>query len=230
MRSLQVGDVVLTPNGYEKVYTIDHRSENKLTEFIQIHTEANEPLEVTETHLMFMQGKNDPVEAKSIAVGDNLQGFFDGEIKSVKVEQITSINKRGLYNPITSSGTIIVNGLVTSTYTAVNVSDGSNYLMVGGFKILSMHDFMHLAMSPFKTFCLSLSDSSFCAVSEGNEHNVYNQFGLKFLAFGRAQNRLVQNFIVSAIVLGLVSLNFVFSPFVIVSLMLMKTFKTQTKK
>jgi hypothetical protein len=229
MKSLQVGDVVLTPSGYEKVYTIDHRSEKKQTDFIQIHTEIERPLEVTGTHLMFKAGKNDPVEARSIVVGDELQGYFDGEMKSVVVEQITSISKNGLYNPITSSGTIVVDGLVTSTYTAVNLSDGSNYITIGGYKVMSMHDFMHMAMIPFKTICMSLSDASFCTVSDGNEHNIYDQFGLTLMKFGKSQNVLVQNGIMFSLISFLVVVITFTKPTVLISLVLFKSMKKQTK-
>lgn len=228
MALLQVGDVVLTPSGYEKVYTIDHRSEYKNTDFIKIHTDFEGALEVTGTHLMYKVGEHDPVEARFIMVGDELQGFIDGEMKSVVVEQITTISKNGFYNPITSSGKIVVNGLVTSTYTAVNLNDGMNYLTVGGFKILSMHDFLHLAMVPFKAICMPLS-ASICSVTDGNEHNSYNQIGLTLMAYGKSQNVYVQNAILLSLIILFLCFYLLSNPVVIISLIFIKAMKKGTK-
>lgn len=227
MKALQVGDVVLTPSGYEKVYTIDHRSEDQMAEFIQIYTFMEEPLEITANHLIYVQGKKDPVKASSVIVGDKLQGFFEGEMKSVEVESISSISKRGLYNPITESGSIVVNGLVTSTYTAVDISSGSNYVEVAGFKVLSLHDFLHLAMVPFKTVCMSLPNANVCSIPEGKEHNSYDELGLQLMSFGKSQNIIMQNAILLSILTILCSINIISSPVVFVSMFLFRTFRKQ---
>ena len=58
-----------------------------------------------------------PVPASTIVVGDILWTVY-GEKKVVEINQISSY---GLYNPLTTNGTIVVNnGIITSTYTSPN--------------------------------------------------------------------------------------------------------------
>ena len=75
MEALQVGDYVKIGKGevYEKVYAFGHHVPHKNTEFVQIHTNAGSPLEVTSEHLVFVNGKTNPVRAGSIKIGDLLQ-------------------------------------------------------------------------------------------------------------------------------------------------------------
>jgi hypothetical protein len=223
MKALQIGDMVQTPHGYEKVYTIDHRNENKPTDFVQIHTKLDGALELTSEHLIYLHGKHDPVEAGSVVVGDLLLSVISSSLSAVQVTHVSTVTRNGLYNPITSSGTIVVDGVVTSTYTAVDVTGGSHYLTINGYKMLSMHDFMHLAMGPFKTLCMSASgfmSESICSIEKGEEHNAYNKIGLQLLSFGKNQSNVVQTCIVIVLIALFLGFYLTCNPtFVVMSLM-----------
>ena len=69
---------------------------------------------MTGQHLVFVDGKTNPVRADSIQVGDRLQA----ETSNAVVKKIMLVTRNGIYNPLTSSGTIQVNGIAASSYIA----------------------------------------------------------------------------------------------------------------
>merc|ERR1711897_101496 len=97
MEALQVGDYVKIGNGeaYEQVYAFGHRVPERYTEFVQIHTNKGAPLEMTGEHLVFVDGKTNPVRADSIEVWDVLKA----EDKHAVVEKIEFVTRNGIYNP-----------------------------------------------------------------------------------------------------------------------------------
>jgi len=56
----------------------------------------------------------DPVPAYHIKIGDSIQSITGPRV----VTNITTIQRRGLYNPITMDGTIVVDGIIASTYSS----------------------------------------------------------------------------------------------------------------
>ena len=66
----------------------------------------------------YVAANGDLVYAKDVAVGDAL-GYVDGgAAKSGAVVSTTRVLKRGLYNPYTLSGTIVVDGVVASCHSS----------------------------------------------------------------------------------------------------------------
>merc|ERR1712176_1478428 len=100
MKALQVGEYVKIANdgeGYERVYGFAHRDPDKYAEFVQLHTSAGTtPLEMTGEHLVFVDGKTNPVRADSVQVGDHLKA----ENIDAVVEKIKLVTRNGLYNPL----------------------------------------------------------------------------------------------------------------------------------
>merc|ERR1712076_216758 len=90
----------------------------KETNFVQIYSTGNDdsPLEITKSHMMFIHGKKNPMPASSVKVGDLMQ-MANGS--SSTVTKISSVTREGIWNPITTDGTIVVDGIVTSTYNSV---------------------------------------------------------------------------------------------------------------
>ena len=163
MKDLSQGDYVLTSNNkYEPVYAFGHRHTEKTTEFVQIETTTNgkpnpNPLEMTGQHLVFLQGKSNPVRADSIKVGDILQG--EGGVPAV-VTHLDTVTRDGLYGPLTVGGTIVVDGIVASSYTSnQDKEDDPEYPKLNGGSTLpvSHHLGMHLFYSPLRLMCLGVS-------------------------------------------------------------------------
>lgn len=145
MEELQVGDLVLTSSGnYESVYMMDHVHPWRPTQYIQIHTWAlHKPLEVSPNHLVFVEGQDFPIPALDVRVGDRMR-LLTGFTKVIKLDLVF---REGLYNPLTTDGTIVVDGVVASTYSAVW---GSPHFEIGGWKVTSMQDLLHYLLTPMR--------------------------------------------------------------------------------
>jgi preprotein translocase subunit YajC len=113
MADLQVGDKVLTHNGvYSEVFMFSHRLTDANTRFVEIKT-ATTSLAITPGHYLYVNGALR--EAQYVKVGDNVT-LASG--KAAKVTSVGSVRKDGIYNPHTLQGDIVVDGVLTSTYTA----------------------------------------------------------------------------------------------------------------
>lgn len=192
MDELQVGDYVKIGNGesYEQVYAFGHRVPDKLTEFVQLHTNAGTPpLEMSGQHLVFVDGKTNPVRADSIQVGDQLRAENGGAV----VEKIMLVTKNGIYNPLTSSGTIQVNGITASNYVALQEQNNEYTELQGIVSPLSHHDLSHRAITPFRFYCTTLA---ICDVNDAsNGMPAYVSNGLEMIEWSQKQHIAVQLFV-----------------------------------
>lgn len=116
MRDLRVGDRVLVGNGrYSEVFMFSHKIQNVKHEFVTIEGKTKNlnkvVLSLTKGHFLYVNGK--PAAASTVQIGDSLEtqhGF--ATVTKTKSEML-----RGLYNPQTLDGDIVVNGVRASTYT-----------------------------------------------------------------------------------------------------------------
>lgn len=179
MKNLQIGDQVLTGrNQYEKIYSFGHYHTTKRAEFFQIHSEgARVPLEVTAEHLVFLHDDPIPVPAKSIQVGNTLH-LQDGG--SSKVTKITKVRRNGIYAPLTTGGTLIVDEVKASSY----ISFGHGEIPSRVLSPFSDHDIIHFSLAPYRLLCYGIS-TKFCRQSfyHDNGMPVYVHYGLQLLSF-----------------------------------------------
>lgn len=114
MYALQVGDVVQVANNkYSEVFMFTHRLSEIIRPFVILET-AHANVSLTASHFLYINDRLLPAE--SALPGDFLQ-LQDGSkdvIKYVRTKRL-----RGLYNPQTMHGDIIVDGVRASTYTKV---------------------------------------------------------------------------------------------------------------
>lgn len=204
LKDVQVGDKVLTGSGdFKTVYTVDHRELDEEEQFLQIYSSDMEtPLELTQSHMVFVTGKKNPIPASKIEVGDALQTVAG----SSTVTKISSVTRNGFWNIITTDGTVVVDGITASTY---SITFGEEHITIGGFKIMSHHDFVHLAMAPYRSLCLGVS-LTFCENKDG--YNGYNKIGAPLLKFGREQNAVVQGFMIVGLLIAFSFFSFATSP------------------
>lgn len=115
MDEAQVGDWVRTAIGFEPILGWFHANEDaKGMEFLKISTESGEVLTLTPSHVLYL-ANGLLVAAESLDFGDSIL-TSDGEVTMVTgIEKTTSDN--GFYNPITASTSVVVNGIVASTFT-----------------------------------------------------------------------------------------------------------------
>lgn len=135
MDSLKIGDYVLADKDeYSRVYSFSHLDHETKTDFLQIHAEGLEsPLEISARHMLYANDKMRP--ASEVKEGDMLDG-------NKKVSEIKNIERRGVYAPVTESGKIVVNGVLSSSYVAL--LDHSS---------VNMHDATHAVFAPHRMAC-----------------------------------------------------------------------------
>jgi hypothetical protein len=154
MDKLSLGDMVRTGEGiYEAIYGWAHRDNDTVAEYLLLYTK-NTPgsLEVTSEHLLFVPGPNHFVAAGDLQVGD-LVATGDAADPFAAITKIQSASRNGLYAPLTPSGTLIVDGIKTSCYIAVQGDL---------FKDQAAHYLSHLSLSPIRLLCLGVSPN-FCS-------------------------------------------------------------------
>ncbi|KAI0566877.1 hypothetical protein FGB62_5g53 [Gracilaria domingensis] len=112
METLELGDRVKVASGtFSPVFMFSHRMAGISYKFVRITTASGQSLALTKGHYLYVNGQM--AAAESIRVGD----FVETEVGVVSVSSIESVVSRGLYNPQTIHGDIIVNGVRASTYT-----------------------------------------------------------------------------------------------------------------
>ena len=126
LRTLVHGDRVLTMSSegkpvYSEFLGHLHFDSSKVTEYLEIESSDN-MIRVSDNHLIYVSvdGQSRFDYARKIKIGHyiltvNENGVFDQSI----VKSISRINAVSLYAPLTSEGTIIVDGVVASCYANV---------------------------------------------------------------------------------------------------------------
>ena len=152
INKLVIGDMIkANKDTFDRVYGFGHRDETTKGEYIQIHAIGlTHPLELSKDHMLFVQ--NDYVEqsipASLVKTGDKL---IMGSGPVAEVQDTNTVTRRGAYAPLTTSGTVVVNGVMASTY--VSLQDDSGVLVIGGIKTVSMQWLAHLSQAPHRIVC-----------------------------------------------------------------------------
>jgi len=162
MDLIEVGDSVLTGNGeFQSVYSIDHRDISKSTAFLQIAFGSdNNVLEITPNHMIFKEGSEIPVASATVNVGDKVATPSGYE----KVTSVKTIERKGVFNPLTADGTIVASGMVASTFSSL--LNQSESIEISGRSVMSYQQFFTNLLKPYKFFCTTLS-LELCRVESG---------------------------------------------------------------
>jgi Hint module len=145
MADLQIGDYVVSGNGqYTQVYGFGHYDPNHYETFVQIElneSSRSELMYISPKHLVLVTRDNhqmDWIRAMDVVIGDVLSG---GTVTALyhKLQQ-------GVYNPLTQSGDIVVDGIVASNY--VDILDWDHPWVVS-----LQHPMGHALISPQRWFC-----------------------------------------------------------------------------
>jgi len=216
MKELRIGDMVKTaPGRYQPVYAFGHFHESKMAEFLQIHTAAaRAPLEITGSHFIFIEGKGSPVRADSVRVGDVVHysaASSNSASVGAVVTNISKVTRRGIYAPLTSDGTVIVNGIKASTYAIISSKSSTNHVEVAGWSFfgLSEANAIHLALSPLRLLCSGSTFDICKEIDEETKMNTYVAWGTRLIHLVEAQNGILQ-FIVAAIAVSIFALIWTF--------------------
>lgn len=125
MESLLLGEEVkvITNKGVtsKPVITFIHRQPDLFQKFLQITTlRYKKILKITEDHLIFVEknGKEAAIPARDVKIGDMVYVKVGGQetLEKDAVQGVSIVFERGVYAPVTLSGTILVNDVNTSCY------------------------------------------------------------------------------------------------------------------
>jgi Hint module len=220
LKTLKVGTLVLTnspKDPYQPVYMFAHIDAKANTNYLQIFTadpsingvnhdfnasRFGTPLEITDDHLVYVEGKKHPVPAGTVQVGDHLlrrplEEEGDYETATALVTEIRRVVRRGLYAPLTAHGTIVLteHQVVASTYVSIQPQpeDLSQSSLATHPWLLHQADLAHIWLSPVRFLCDTNGESLvFCNSrnEEGMQHLV--AFGLSFADWLHQQHYAVQ--------------------------------------
>ena len=181
---------------YEKIYAFAHykRNSDSPTDFYRLHTfpynRMRKPLEITGQHMVYLHGKQNPIRADSLKVGDVLRGDHYTGLTVTKIQRVKRYDN---YAPLTPHGTILVDGIVASSYISLQ-KNAREHIELGesGFEVrISQRVMVHMFLSPFRNYCLGFS-SDLCRTYNDDGLPPYVAFGLKLADWGIAQDVLVQ--------------------------------------
>lgn len=127
MEDVRIGDrVQVGVNEFSRVFAWTHQHAHINADFIRIeHAKGTAPFVVTRNHFVHKIGSG-LVLAKELAVGDLL---MSGKGEHSRITSIASKEGRGLFNPQTMHGDIVVDGVLASTYTLA-VSPGAAHALL----------------------------------------------------------------------------------------------------
>merc|ERR1712038_1655020 len=148
---LNVGDKVkVATDSFDRVYSFGHKKQSGKFSYFQIKTTENsKPLEISKNHMVFVvdikTGRKHAVPASYVKVGDWL---YTDSIKPTQVENIITVFREGAYAPFTMSGTIVVNGVLSSSYVSLQNTD--TFIIGSVNSHLNMHFLSHFFTSPYR--------------------------------------------------------------------------------
>jgi hypothetical protein len=168
---VSIGDFVKTgidPNGqsrFSRVLCFMHLDRNAELNFLQIFSNGfprAQPLEISGGHFLYLN--NDKVvRAQDIRIGDILKG----DTIDMVVTRIESIQRRGLYAPVTEDGILTVSGVTASSYVSILPDT-----IVSPNRQVQVY---HITLSPLRIVCGSiLGDFSVCQNEAYTEHDGYS--------------------------------------------------------
>merc|ERR1712179_125132 len=119
MDELKVGDFILTQNGqYERIYSFGHKSVDRTAEFLELTTSSSAAkLTVSAQHLVY-ERDHGFVPASDIQIGHTVVLIQQTEQppQEATVTRIRTVQRKGMYAPFTSSGTVVVNNVLASSF------------------------------------------------------------------------------------------------------------------
>ena len=112
MDEIDIGERVrVGTNEFSEVFMFTHRMSKVENGFVQLEMESGLSLSVTKGHYIYVNERL--ITAETAKVGDEVQEMSGMS----KITKVSMVRGRGLYNPQTVHGDIVVNGVKASTYT-----------------------------------------------------------------------------------------------------------------
>lgn len=122
MDALDIGDhIAVGPGKFSKVFMFFHKDAAYTAEFVELITDGGASVQLTHGHNIYANEKLVP--AGSVRAGDFLRSHNNTQLR---VHKVNSVFKKGIYNPQTLHGDIVVDGIIASTYATALRSDAAH--------------------------------------------------------------------------------------------------------
>lgn len=211
MRNLEIGDAILQVHGgYSTVYSFAHKKTNDRGAYIQVTTSPEKTLEISPDHLIFMRrtikGHKQLVPAKQLQTGQFLVTKDD---LSVKIVSLKTVDRNGLYAPLTYSGRLVVNGVEASSYVS------REWVPTDKVSCDTLAMVQHFVLLPLRLYCTAVRSCKNETYSDDFGLNPYVLFWLKveesWFARVFATGLMVKSNLGTSIVIATAIAYFVFS-------------------
>jgi len=139
VKNLQIGDQVLAYSLNKgihpsRIFGELHNDNETMVKIIEIETNTGRKIPVTPEHSLFVRQclsdgqKWSPKTAQQISVGDCVPRYYmaDGDVIEEAVTEIRVFEAKGIRQPVTETGTIIVDDIVVSCYDRVVNQDATH--------------------------------------------------------------------------------------------------------
>ena len=175
MRDVGIGDLVLGMDGkYSPIIAFMHQDFQASSQYVRIYTnDTSTPLDISGHHFVYRHDQK-PVLPAFLQTEDVLLGA-DG-MKPLLIVKIETLLNKGVFAPLTASGTIAVNGIVSSNYAFGYFGSLSSpdHVTLFKYNVLSRVAFNHVRYSPLRLATLGISPFlGKLSVSEGRHYLTY---------------------------------------------------------
>lgn len=183
MEDLKIGDRVLTQGGFSKVFAFMDGDSDVEADFVKLMTASGAKLELTPAHIVYAHAEMRAVLADSIVEGDLLwtlptsNASLAGGLTADTVISATMALRRGMYAPLTEDGSLVVDGVLASSY--ANVKS----LHWGKQELVSGHDLNRYMHEPLRLACSVVSELCSPAWHSAQGRHAWTQFLLDHLGF-----------------------------------------------
>jgi len=153
--SVQISEDVLTSKGCSPVYLMGHEDPTIMASFVQATTDTGHIFELTPYH--YVMANNKYVHARNLKLGDTVKvgGKSTGLVKDILTDDIIThvqtVTRKGLYNPYTLAGDILVFAPASNQTLGVVASVHSDWFLEDYVEAARVPDIYQALLAPVRT-------------------------------------------------------------------------------
>jgi len=153
--SVQISEKVLTSKGCSPVYLMGHEDPTIMASFVQATTDTGHIFELTPYH--YIMANNEYVHASHLKLGDAVKvgGKSTGLVQNILIDDIIThvqtVTRKGLYNPYTVAGDILVFAPASNQTSGVVASVHSDWFLEDYVQAARVPDIYQALLAPVRT-------------------------------------------------------------------------------
>ena len=153
--SVQISEKVLTSKGCSPVYLMGHKDPTIMASFVQATTDTGHIFELTPYH--YIMANNEYVHASHLKLGDTVKvgGKSKNLVQNILTDDIIThvqtVTRKGLYNPYTVAGDILVFAPASNQTSGVVASVHSDWFLEDYVQAARVPDIYQALLAPVRT-------------------------------------------------------------------------------